>query len=117
MTAGIFSRRALAGAALLLGVVLSVGGYLLVNEDEPGAGPTVGEKNASLVNDRASLQARADGEARIALLAPYQVASLLTDALVARSEADEGRAFDRLPAFRLKAFTELDALNAALADA
>ena len=68
------------------------------------------------MTDRASLQARADGEARIALLPAYRVAGLLTDALVARSEGEEERAFDRLPAFRLKAFAELDALNAALAD-
>jgi hypothetical protein len=116
MTARRVLRRTVAAGALLFGVALAMGVYLLAREDEPAMGPTVGEKIATLVTDRASLQARADGEARIALLPAYRVASLLTDALVARSEGEEERAFDRLPAFRLKAIAELDALNAALAD-
>ena len=116
MTARRVLRRTVAAGALLFGAALATGVYLLAREDEPATGPTVGEKIATLVTDRASLQARADGEARIALLPAYRVASLLTDALVARSDGEEERAFDRLPAFRLKAFAELDALNAALAD-
>jgi hypothetical protein len=116
MTARRLLRRILAAGALLCAAALATGVYLLERQDEPTMAPTVGEKIATLVTDRASLQARADGEARIGLLPAYRVAGLLTDALVARSEGDEERAFDRLPAFRQKAFAELDALNAALAD-
>ena len=117
MTARRLLRRSLVAGALLFAAGLATGVYLLGRQDGPATGPTVGEKIATLVTDRAALQARADGEARIALLPAFRVASLLTDALLARSEAEEERAFDRLPAFRLKAFAELDALNAALADA
>jgi len=106
----------LTAGVLLFATALATAVFLLERQDEPAMAPTVGEKIATLVTDRASLQARADGEARIGLLPAYRVAGLLTDALVARSEGDEERAFDRLPAFRQKAFAELDALNAALAD-
>ena len=80
-------------------------------------GPTVGEKVALLAAERASLQARADGEARIGLLPAFRAASLLTDALAARSEAGAERAFDGLPPFRRQAFAEIDVLNGALRDA
>ncbi|MEA2807207.1 MAG: hypothetical protein QOJ17_1348, partial [Rhodospirillaceae bacterium] len=59
----------------------------------------------------------ADGEARIGLLPAFRAASLLTDALAARSESDAERAFDGLPAFRRQAFAGIDALNGALKDA
>jgi len=109
-------RRALVVAALL-GVVLAAVAYLLVREEAPGTGPTVGEKVAALRAERASLQARADGEARIGLLLAFRAANLLTDAVAARSESDAERAFDRLPSVRRQAFAEIDALNGALKEA
>ena len=56
-------RRALAAAALLVALLAAIS-YLLVRDEAPGTGPTVGEKIALLMAERASLQARADGEAR-----------------------------------------------------
>jgi hypothetical protein len=88
-----------------------------VREEAPGMGPTVGEKIALLVAERASLQARADGEARISLLPAFRAASLVTDALAARSEPDAERAFDGLPPIRRQVFAEIAALNGALRDA
>ena len=70
-----------------------------------------------LRTERASLQARADSEARIGLLPAFRTAGLLLDALAVRSDSDGDRAFDLLPAFRRQAFSELDALNGALKDA
>ncbi|TAJ38919.1 MAG: hypothetical protein EPO55_14165 [Reyranella sp.] len=83
----------------------------------PGTEATIGEKLAALRAERASLQARADGEARIGLLQAFRVAGLLTDTLAARYESDAERAFDRLPPARLQAFAEVDRLNAAIKDA
>lgn len=110
------TRRALAAAALL-GLVLVAAAYLWEREPDIDTGPTTGEKIASLMAERAGLQARADGEARVRLLRAFRTASLLTDALAARFEPDGDRAFDRLPAVRRQAFSELDALNGALGDA
>src|ERR1700716_971960 len=109
-------RRPLVASPLLVAPLVAIA-YLLVREEAPGAGPTVGEKIALLVAERASLQARADGEARVSLLPAFRAASLLTDALAARSESDAERAFDGLPAFRRQAFAGIDALNGALRDA
>ena len=109
-------RRALATAALLVAALAAIA-YLLVCEEAPGTGPTVGEKIALLVAERASLQARADGEARIGLLPAFRAASLVTDALVVRSESDTERAFDGLPAARRQVFAAIAALNGALRDA
>jgi len=109
-------RRALAAAALLVAVLAAIA-YLLVREEAPGMGPTVGEKIALLVAERAGLQARADGEARISLLPAFRAASLVTDALAARSEPDAERAFDGLPPIRRQVFAEIAALNGALRDA
>ena len=109
-------RRALVAAALLC-VALAAVAYLLLREQSVGAGPTVGEKVALLSVERASLQGRADGEARIGLLPAFRAASLLTDALAARSEADAERAFDALSPVRRQVFAELDALNGALRNA
>ena len=109
-------RRTLAAAALLVGL-LAAFAYLLVREEVPGTAPTVGEKIALLVAARASLQARADGEARISLLPAFRAASLVTDALAARSETDAERAFDGLPPVRRQVFAEIAALNGALRDA
>lgn len=83
----------------------------------PGTDATIGEKLAALRAERASLQARADGEARIGLLQAFRVAGLLTDTLAARYETDAQRAFDRLPPARLQTFAEVDRLNAAIKDA
>ncbi|MBS0549519.1 MAG: hypothetical protein JSR24_17330 [Proteobacteria bacterium] len=77
----------------------------------------MGERLSALRAERAALQARADGEARIGLLRPFRVASLLADALAARGEAERERVFDRLPSDRRQAFAAADALNAALKDA
>src|SRR5713226_7839213 len=109
-------RRALVAAALLVAGLAAVA-YLLVREEAPGTGPTVGEKVALLAAERASLQARADGAARIGLLPAFRVASLLTDALAARSESGADHALDGLPPFRRQSFAEIDALNGALRDA
>ena len=100
-----------------IGLALVAGIFFMGREDAAPAGPTVEEKVTDLRSERASLEARADGEARIGLLAAFRTASLLTDALAVRSEADGERSFDRLPAFRRLAFAELEALNAALKDA
>jgi hypothetical protein len=80
-------------------------------------GPTVGEKLAAFQADRAGLQARADGAARIGLPAAFRVASLLSDALALRHDADRERAFAALPAARQGDFAEVEALNGALRDA
>jgi len=109
-------RRALVAAALLVAGLAAVA-YLLVREEAPGTGPTVGEKIALLAVERASLQARADGEARISLLPAFRAASLVTDALAARSESDAERAFDGLPPVRRQVFAEIAGLNGALRDA
>ena len=109
-------RRALVAVALL-GAALAAICYLLMREQPPGTGPTVGEKVALLAAERASLQARADGEARIDLLPAFRAASLVTDALTVRSESDAERPFDGLPAFRRQAFAEIDALNGAIRNA
>jgi hypothetical protein len=85
--------------------------------DPPGNGATIGEKVAVLRADRASLQARADGEARVGLLQAFRVAGLLIDGLAVRYESDVERLFDRLPAVRREPFAEVDRLNAAIKDA
>src|SRR5258708_31680889 len=109
-------RRALVAAARLVAGLAAIA-YLLVREEAPGAGPTVGEELAVLVAERASVQARAGGEARITLLPAFRAASLVTDALAARSEPDAERAFDGLPPIRRQVFAEIAALNGALRDA
>jgi hypothetical protein len=109
-------RRTLA-AAMALVVAIAAALFFMMREETPAGGPTVEERIATLRAERASLQARADGEARIVLLPAFRTASLLVDALAARSEADSERAFDRLPVFRRQAFADLDALNGALKDA
>lgn len=110
-------RRRRVLAVLLLGVVLTAAALVLLGEESPGTGQTVGERVAALRAERASLQARADGEARIGLLPAFRTASLLVDALATRSEADSDRAFDRQPELRRQVFAEIDALNGALRDA
>jgi len=109
-------RRALAAIAVA-GVVVAAVIFAVMREEVPASGPTVDEKIAVLRTERASLQARADSEARIGLLPAFRTAGLLLDALAVRSESDGDHAFDLLPAFRRQAFSELDALNGALEDA
>jgi hypothetical protein len=110
-------RRRIVAVTAALGLVFAVVVFLMVREEAPPGGQTVDERISELRSERASLEARADGEARIGLLTAFRTASLLTDALAVRSEGDGERAFDRLPSFRRQAFAELEALNAALKDA
>ncbi len=103
--------------ASLLCVVSVAVVIVFVRAEAPAGGATVGERLAALRAERASLQARADGEARIGLLSSFRIASLLTDALAARYEVDADRTFDRLPDSRRQLFAEVDSLNAAIKDA
>ncbi|WP_422002932.1 hypothetical protein [Reyranella sp.] len=112
------SRRRILIVAFLAVLVLVAGGtgWILSGEGDT-TGVTVEEKLAALRAERAALQARADGEARIALLPAFRAASLLLDALAARVQAGDRQPFDDLPAFRLRSFDELARLNLALGDA
>ena len=109
-------RRALA-VVVAVGVALATVFLATMREEPQAGGPTVGEKVEALRTERASLQGRADSEARIGLLPAFRIASLLFDALAVRSETEGDRAFDELPAFRRQIFGELDELNGALRDA
>ena len=109
-------RWAIVVAATAL--VVAAGVAFLVGRDElPVQGPTVGARIVELKAQRASLQARADGHARISLLEEFRVASLLSDALAVRHESDTERPIERLPVPQRQAFADVDALNAALRDA
>jgi len=107
-------RRRIVVAGVVFAAALAALALWLAREDAPAMGATSGEKFVALRAERAAIQARANGEARIGLLAAFRVASLLTDALAARHEVDRERAFDRLPVASRQAFAELDALNEAL---
>ncbi len=109
-------RRAVSVVAVV-GLVVAAAVYAAMRDDGPASGPTVDERIAVLRAERASLQARADSEARIGLLAAFRTAGLLLDALTVRSESDGHRAFDVLPAYRRQAFGDLDVLNGALKEA
>ena len=98
-------------------VAAVVGLLVALPEDRITGEPTVGDRLISVRTDRAALQARADGVARVDLLEALRVAGLLGDTLIARDEPLRERAFARLPDRRRQAFAELDALNAALRDA
>lgn len=102
---------------MVLAVVLAVLTFWLTREDVPVGVLTVGEKLVALQAERASLQAKANGEARIGFLPAYRMSGLLADALAARHEGDHARAFEGLPAHELRRFADLDALNQALKDA
>src|SRR5690348_14297945 len=106
--------RRIVAMTLTVGFALAVGIFFAVREEATPGSPTIEERITELRSQRAGLEARADGEARIGLLSAFSTASLLTDALAARLEADGGRSFDGLPIFRRQAFVELEALNAAL---
>ena len=80
MTAGPIptkDRKRLRTIGVLLLLMLCVAGAALFvafgRPEAPGIGATVGEKLATLKAERASLQARADGEARIGLLEAFRV--------------------------------------------
>ena len=98
-------------------VVLAAAVFLATQGETPGTAPTVEEKVTALRAERASLQARADGDARLGLLSAFRTASLVGYALAIRSDSESDRAFDRLPELRRQAFAEIDALNAALEEA
>ncbi len=115
--------RWIVGAALVIGALVAALVVALpslrdsTRESVADRGPTTGEKLGALRAERAALQARADGEARLDLLQPFRTASLLSDALIARGEADRERSFERLSPDRRQVFAATDALNAALKDA
>jgi hypothetical protein len=109
-------RPWLVAAAVTLGVAATTVA-LLAGGATPVRGPTVGEKLLELRTQRAGLQARADGEARIMLLAQFRTASLMTDALLARHQQDADEGFTSLPTPEARAFAAVDGLNAALRDA
>lgn len=111
-------RRRRVVAVLACTVIAVVASYVGFRFSEaPVSGATVGERVAALKVERARLQARADGEARITLLPAFRIASLLLDALAVRAQAAEEEAFDRLPEHRRQAFVDVEALNVALRDA
>jgi hypothetical protein len=76
--------------------------------------PTVAEKLFLLQAERAELQARAGGLARIEMLSSFRAASLLLDALASRYEPEREQPFDRLPAAPREVFARLEAVNAAM---
>lgn len=123
MTAGSNSvrsaRRWRGAAAAAVFACAAAAGFVwwFVGTDTPAGGATVAEKLSALRAERASLQARADGEARISLLPAFRRASLLTDALAVRYEPNADRPFDDLPPARLESFADLDRLNAAIREA
>jgi hypothetical protein len=99
--------------ALCVAVALAM---LFVRADAPRIGATIGERLLALRAERATLQARADGEARISLLQAFRTAGLLTDALAARYESDAERAFDGLPAARCQSAFKRDPGSASKRD-
>lgn len=116
MTAG--SQR-LRWTLVVAGAIgLAAAALLMVERPEAvRPGPTVGERLALLRAERATLQARANGEARLGLLVPMRIDGLLTDALFAREPLDGDRMLESLPPPRQQAYAALDALNEALKDA
>ncbi len=109
--------RWIVAAAVALGVAALAVAFLHGRDEATAQGSTVGERLIALKAQRASLQARADGQARIGLLGEFRVASLLSDALAARHESGPERLVERLPAPQRQALADVDALNAALRDA
>jgi hypothetical protein len=101
---------------LVLLAALSAALSRTVHADDAGLGPTVGERIALLAAERAALQARAGGEDRLVLLPAFRAASSLTDAVIARTNADTALSVDDLPASQRQAVEALDGLNGALRD-
>lgn len=112
-----FVRRVLVATLLFIGMFGVAASVSLRADEVTGLGPTVGERIAVLTAERANLQARAGGEARLVLLPAFRAASLLTDAIVARSGVDTALSLDHLAANQKQAFDALDGLNVALRDA
>lgn len=112
-----FVRRVLIATLLFAGTFAVAASVSLRADDAVGLSPTVGERIALVTAERAGLQARAGAEARLALLPALRAASLLTDAILARSDADTALAFDDIAASRKQSFAALESLNAALHDA
>lgn len=106
----------LVGAVASVGMAVAVLAAVLERDRSAPPPVTVGERLAVLKAERAGLQARAEGEGRLLLIAPLQVAGLLLDALVARGEEPE-QSLERIAVPRRQAFTEAELLNAALKDA
>jgi hypothetical protein len=79
--------------------------------------PTVDERLVRLRSEQAGLQARADGEGRLGLLAPLRTGGLLADALAVRLPLDSGRTLDALAAPRRQAYAALADLADALEEA
>lgn len=79
--------------------------------------PTVDERLVRLRSAQAGLQARADGEGRLGLLASLRTGGLLADALALRLSLDSGRTLDALPAPRRQAYAALADLADALEEA
>jgi hypothetical protein len=102
-------------------VVVVAGGVLALaigmRPSPPPPGATVGEKLDALKAERAALQARADGLARVELLEPLRVASLLSDALAVRAENEGERVVGRMPGPWRQGFAELESVNMSLRDA
>jgi hypothetical protein len=109
-------RRVLTALFLIFGTV-GIASASPRADEVAGLGPTVGERIALLTAERARLQARAGGEARLVLLPAFRQASALTDAILARSDSDTALSLDDIAASRRQAFAALDTLNAALRDA
>lgn len=106
-----------ATVATMLALLIVVAAWLLAGHETPPQGVTVGERLANLQAARAALQAKADGESRVELATAFRVASLLTDALAARTDGGRERTFASLSSLQREAFANLDALDAALGDA
>jgi hypothetical protein len=88
-----------------------------INRASGDTGGRVVEELASLRTDRIALQARADGEARIRLLEAFRLASLLTDALGTRYDAEGERILASLPAVGQNAFSQAATFNATIKEA
>src|SRR5258706_5744908 len=101
---------AIAGAAF-------VAWYGKIDRTSGETGVRVIEELSTLRTDRIALQARADGEARIRLLEAFRLASLLTDGLGARYDAEGERGLASLPAVGQAAFTQAAAFNATIKEA
>lgn len=111
--------RWILGAALVVGALVAAVaiGLPYLADDATLRGPSVGERLGGLRAARAALQARADGAARTDLLQAFRMASLLSDALMARGETERERAFDGLSDDDRRAFAAVETLNAALGEA
>src|SRR5438094_8768759 len=102
MTAGGRRLSWILAAVAVLCVALVAGAILFERNSPIGSGQTQYEKISTIKAERARLQARAGAEAKIGLLPALRIASLLTDALAARGDNEEGRMLNQLPAIRYR---------------